>query len=106
MDYVRDGAEIYDDYAHHPTEIADTAAAAKVHFPGRRIVALFHRRPQLSCTRIKAKADRVAKPGRDHLMSPAVRIVAMNGRAHFRVACDEIGRRANGQIHLARALIE
>jgi UDP-N-acetylmuramate--alanine ligase len=35
------GVSIYDDYAHHPTEIADTAAAAKAHFPGRRIVALF-----------------------------------------------------------------
>jgi len=35
------GVSIYDDYAHHPTEIADTAAAAKTHFPGRRIVALF-----------------------------------------------------------------
>jgi UDP-N-acetylmuramate--alanine ligase len=35
------GVAVYDDYAHHPTEIADTAAAAKVHFPGRRIVALF-----------------------------------------------------------------
>jgi UDP-N-acetylmuramate--alanine ligase len=35
------GVSIYDDYAHHPTEIADTAAAAQTHFPGRRIVALF-----------------------------------------------------------------
>ncbi len=35
------GVSVYDDYAHHPTEIADTAAAAKTHFPGRRIVALF-----------------------------------------------------------------
>jgi UDP-N-acetylmuramate--alanine ligase len=35
------GIAIFDDYAHHPTEIADTAAAAKAHFPGRRIVALF-----------------------------------------------------------------
>jgi UDP-N-acetylmuramate--alanine ligase len=35
------GVSVYDDYAHHPTEIADTAAAAKAHFPGRRIVALF-----------------------------------------------------------------
>jgi UDP-N-acetylmuramate--alanine ligase len=35
------GIAVYDDYAHHPTEIADTAAAAKTHFPGRRIVALF-----------------------------------------------------------------
>jgi UDP-N-acetylmuramate--alanine ligase len=36
-----DGVAVYDDYAHHPTEIADTASAAKLHFPGRRIVALF-----------------------------------------------------------------
>jgi UDP-N-acetylmuramate--alanine ligase len=35
------GVSVYDDYAHHPTEIADTASAAKTHFPGRRIVALF-----------------------------------------------------------------
>ena len=35
------GIAVFDDYAHHPTEIADTAAAAKTHFPGRRIVALF-----------------------------------------------------------------
>jgi UDP-N-acetylmuramate--alanine ligase len=35
------GVLVYDDYAHHPTEIADTAAAAKAHFPDRRIVALF-----------------------------------------------------------------
>ncbi len=35
------GVSVYDDYAHHPTEIADTAAAARAHFPGRRIVALF-----------------------------------------------------------------
>jgi UDP-N-acetylmuramate--alanine ligase len=35
------GVLVYDDYAHHPTEIADTAVAAKDHFPGHRIVALF-----------------------------------------------------------------
>jgi UDP-N-acetylmuramate--alanine ligase len=35
------GVLVYDDYAHHPTEIADTATAAKEHFPDHRIVALF-----------------------------------------------------------------
>ena len=35
------GILVYDDYAHHPTEIADTAVAAKDRFPGRRIVVLF-----------------------------------------------------------------
>jgi UDP-N-acetylmuramate--alanine ligase len=32
---------IIDDYAHHPTEIAATLAAARGAFPGRRIVAAF-----------------------------------------------------------------
>jgi UDP-N-acetylmuramate--alanine ligase len=32
---------IVDDYAHHPTEIRATLAAARAAFPGRRIVALF-----------------------------------------------------------------
>jgi len=31
----------YDDYAHHPTEIRATLAAARGSFPGRRVVALF-----------------------------------------------------------------
>jgi len=35
------GVLVIDDYAHHPTEIADTAAAARLHFPGRRTVAVF-----------------------------------------------------------------
>ncbi len=35
------GVLVIDDYAHHPTEIAATAAAARDHFPGRRSVALF-----------------------------------------------------------------
>ncbi len=35
------GVTIVDDYAHHPTEIAATLAAARAAFPGRRIVAAF-----------------------------------------------------------------
>jgi UDP-N-acetylmuramate--alanine ligase len=35
------GISVIDDYAHHPTEIAATLAAARVTFPGRRIVAAF-----------------------------------------------------------------
>ena len=36
-----DGVTVVDDYAHHPTEIRATLAAARSRFPGRRIVALF-----------------------------------------------------------------
>ena len=35
------GVEIVDDYAHHPTEVAATIAAARVAFPGRRLVVAF-----------------------------------------------------------------
>ncbi len=34
------GATLVDDYAHHPSEIRATLAAAKARFPGRRIVAV------------------------------------------------------------------
>jgi UDP-N-acetylmuramate--alanine ligase len=35
------GITLMDDYAHHPTEVAALAQAARMRFPGRRIVALF-----------------------------------------------------------------
>lgn len=35
------GVTVVDDYAHHPTEIRVTLAAAKQRFPGRRVVAVF-----------------------------------------------------------------
>jgi len=35
------GVFVIDDYAHHPTEIRATLAAARASFPGRRIVAAF-----------------------------------------------------------------
>jgi UDP-N-acetylmuramate--alanine ligase len=37
----RDGVTVVDDYAHHPTEIAATIAAARGAYPGRRIIAVF-----------------------------------------------------------------
>ncbi len=38
---TRSGARLYDDYAHHPTEIRATLAAARAKFPKRRIVVVF-----------------------------------------------------------------
>ena len=35
------GVTLVDDYAHHPTELAATIAAARQAFPGRRLVAVF-----------------------------------------------------------------
>lgn len=36
------GATVYDDYAHHPTAVRKTIAAARERFPGQRIVVAFH----------------------------------------------------------------
>jgi len=36
------GTVVYDDYAHHPTAIQKTIEAARVRFPGKRIVVAFH----------------------------------------------------------------
>jgi len=36
------GAELYDDYAHHPTSIDKTIAAAREKFPDKKIVVFFH----------------------------------------------------------------
>lgn len=35
------GITVVDDYAHHPTEVTATVAAARERFPGRRLVAVF-----------------------------------------------------------------
>jgi UDP-N-acetylmuramate--alanine ligase len=35
------GVSVVDDYAHHPTEVRATLAAARQAFPGRRLVAVF-----------------------------------------------------------------
>ena len=35
------GVTVVDDYAHHPTEVSATLAAARQAFPGRRLVAVF-----------------------------------------------------------------
>jgi len=36
------GAQVYDDYAHHPTAIRKTIEAAREKFPGKKIVVAFH----------------------------------------------------------------
>ncbi len=58
----RDGVLVLDDYAHHPTEIAATLAAARQVHPARRLVALFQ--PHLySRTRGLRGAVRGSAPG-------------------------------------------
>ncbi len=60
------GAEVYDDYAHHPTEVATAIAAARTLAP-RRLVAVFQ--PHLySRTRALARDFGVALAGADAIV--------------------------------------
>jgi UDP-N-acetylmuramate: L-alanyl-gamma-D-glutamyl-meso-diaminopimelate ligase len=64
------GVEVYDDFAHHPTAIAETLAGVRSAFPDRRIWAIFEPRSATSCRRVfqsdfaraLARADRVVLP--------------------------------------------
>jgi len=65
-----DGVEVYDDFAHHPTAIAETLEGVRSAYPDRRIWAIFEPRSATSCRRVfqsdfasaLAKADRVVLP--------------------------------------------
>ncbi len=59
------GAEVVDDYAHHPTEVAATLEAARATFSGRRLHVVFQ--PHLySRTREQAEAFGLALMAADH----------------------------------------
>jgi UDP-N-acetylmuramate: L-alanyl-gamma-D-glutamyl-meso-diaminopimelate ligase len=47
-----DGIEVYDDFAHHPTAVAETLAALRLAHPLRRIWAIFEPRSASSCLKI------------------------------------------------------
>jgi UDP-N-acetylmuramate: L-alanyl-gamma-D-glutamyl-meso-diaminopimelate ligase len=46
------GVRVYDDFAHHPTAIAETLAAVRLANPGARIWAVFEPRSATSCLRV------------------------------------------------------
>jgi UDP-N-acetylmuramate: L-alanyl-gamma-D-glutamyl-meso-diaminopimelate ligase len=47
-----DGVTVYDDFAHHPTAVAETLAGLRASNPGARIWAVFEPRSASSCRRI------------------------------------------------------
>jgi UDP-N-acetylmuramate: L-alanyl-gamma-D-glutamyl-meso-diaminopimelate ligase len=48
----RRGVTVYDDFAHHPTAVAETIAALRRSNPGRKIWAVFEPRSASSCRRV------------------------------------------------------
>jgi len=65
-----DGVAVYDDFAHHPTAIAETLAGVRSAYPDRRLWAIFEPRSATSCRKVFqeefarafAVADRVLLP--------------------------------------------
>src|SRR6185312_8367751 len=49
---VADGVTIYDDFAHHPTAVAETLAGLRASNPDARIWAVFEPRSASSCRRV------------------------------------------------------
>ena len=49
------GVTVYDDFAHHPTAVAETLHAVREAYPGRRVWAVFEPRSASSCRRIFQK---------------------------------------------------
>ena len=59
------GVSVYDDFAHHPTAIAETLAGVRSAHPDRRIWAIFEPRSATSCRRVfQADFARALRRGR------------------------------------------
>ena len=65
---------VYDDFAHHPTAVAETLRAVREAYPGRRVWAVFEPRSASSCRRVFQKdfADAFSTPGADETIVAAV----------------------------------
>ena len=69
---TEDGVAVYDDFAHHPTAIAETLEGVRSAHPDRPIWAIFEPRSATSCRRIfQAEFARAFAPA-NHVILPAV----------------------------------
>jgi UDP-N-acetylmuramate: L-alanyl-gamma-D-glutamyl-meso-diaminopimelate ligase len=66
------GVSVYDDFAHHPTAIAETLAGLRSAFPRRRIWAVFEPRSATSCRRVFQQDFARAFDGADEVVIAAV----------------------------------
>jgi UDP-N-acetylmuramate: L-alanyl-gamma-D-glutamyl-meso-diaminopimelate ligase len=66
------GVAIYDDFAHHPTAIAETLAGVRSAYPDRRIWAIFEPRSATSCRRVFQDDFARAFGAADVVLLPAV----------------------------------
>ena len=66
------GVSVYDDFAHHPTAIAETLAGVRSAYPTRHIWAIFEPRSATSCRRIFQSEFTRAFAAADTVVLPAV----------------------------------
>jgi UDP-N-acetylmuramate: L-alanyl-gamma-D-glutamyl-meso-diaminopimelate ligase len=66
------GVAVYDDFAHHPTAIAETLAGVRSAHPTRSIWAIFEPRSATSCRRVFQSEFARAFSAADHVILPAV----------------------------------
>ena len=66
------GVSVYDDFAHHPTAIAETLAGVRTAFPNHRLWAIFEPRSATSCRRIFQADFARALSAADTVVLPAV----------------------------------
>ena len=71
---VADGVTVYDDFAHHPTAVAETVAAMRAAHPAERIWAVFEPRSASSCRRVFQSDFAKAFAGADEvILAPVFR---------------------------------
>jgi UDP-N-acetylmuramate: L-alanyl-gamma-D-glutamyl-meso-diaminopimelate ligase len=66
------GVAVYDDFAHHPTAIAETLQGVRSAYPDRPIWAIFEPRSATSCRRVFQSDFARALARADHVVLPAV----------------------------------
>ena len=70
----RRGVTVYDDFAHHPTAVAETIAAMRASRPGHRLWTVFEPRSASSCRRVFQQDFATAFAGADEVvMAPVYR---------------------------------
>jgi UDP-N-acetylmuramate: L-alanyl-gamma-D-glutamyl-meso-diaminopimelate ligase len=68
----RRGVTVYDDFAHHPTAVAETLRAVRGAAPGRRVWAIFEPRSASSCRRVFQKDFAAAFTAADQVVIATV----------------------------------
>ncbi len=96
-----EGASVYDDYAHHPTEIAVTLASAREQFPGRKIFVAFHPHLYSRTKKLLAEFARAFDAADDIVVAP---IFAARETPVPSISNEVLAERIRGEGKDARAL--